>query len=373
MTSDSDGERRDDDPGDAADAPAAVADESAAATDPLTAAAFDALPAQVAVVDADGVIRRTNHAWEAFGVDNELQGDPDMIGENYLAVCDATDDPDATTAAGGLRSVLSGETDSFSFEYPCHSPDERRWFTMRAIRLPDHDEHHALVMHIDITERKEAELQVTAHNERLQTVAHVLGHDLRNPLSVVLARAELLATREALDDETVADYADTIAASASRMDDIIDDALLVAREATAVTLEWVNLEVVATDAWSHVTTDDATLAVDGTGKIRADRSLLMQLLENCFRNAVEHAGDGVAVTVSLTDDGFAVADDGPGIPAADRERVFEAGYTTNAEGGGTGLGLVILQAVADAHDWDVRVTEGAAGGARFVFDGVTIA
>jgi signal transduction histidine kinase len=63
------------------------------------------------------------------------------------------------------------------------------------------------------------------------------------------------------------------------------------------------------------------------------------------------------------DDGFYVADDGPGIPPDDHEEVFTTGYTTAVEG--TGFGLRIVEQVAEAHGWDVDVTDGSAGGARF--------
>jgi nitrogen fixation/metabolism regulation signal transduction histidine kinase len=78
--------------------------------------------------------------------------------------------------------------------------------------------------------------------------------------------------------------------------------------------------------------------------------------------------DAVTVTVGRTDDGFYVADDGPGIPAADRDEVFEAGVSTDPEG--TGLGLNIVRSIAEAHGWTVRATESAAGGARVEFGGV---
>jgi len=346
-------------------------DGGRAAADALTAAAFDALPAQVAVLDADGTIMRTNRAWSEFGAENGFQGDAEMVGENYLTACDAADDPGASNAAAGIRSVLVGESDSFAFEYPCHSPDERRWFTMRAIPLSVAGEMRALVMHTDITDRKEVELRVAAHNDRLETVASVLSHDLRNPLSVILARAELLA-RDDADPAAVADQAETIASSARRIDDIVDDALLIARETRAIDTEPVALQRVATDAWSHVETGDARLVVADSATVAADRSLLSQLFENCFRNAVEHGPADVTVTVSLVDGGFAIADDGPGIPVEDRERVFEPGYTTNAGGGGTGMGLAIVRTIAGAHDWAVALTESETGGARVVVTGVAI-
>jgi signal transduction histidine kinase len=69
-------------------------------------------------------------------------------------------------------------------------------------------------------------------------------------------------------------------------------------------------------------------------------------------------------------DGFYVADDGTGIPAADRDQVFDPGFTTRADG--TGFGLRIVEQVATAHGWEVTARESAAGGARFEFTGVEV-
>jgi signal transduction histidine kinase len=76
----------------------------------------------------------------------------------------------------------------------------------------------------------------------------------------------------------------------------------------------------------------------------------------------------VTVTVGRTADGFYVADDGPGIPESDRERVFETGYSTDSEG--TGLGLSIVRNIAEVHGWSVAVTDGDGGGACFEFGDV---
>jgi len=69
--------------------------------------------------------------------------------------------------------------------------------------------------------------------------------------------------------------------------------------------------------------------------------------------------------------GFAVEDDGPGIPEAQREEVFETGFTTSDDG--TGFGLSIVAEIAAAHGWTVSVTDGRDGGARFEFEGVEFA
>ena len=87
-------------------------------------------------------------------------------------------------------------------------------------------------------------------------------------------------------------------------------------------------------------------------------------------NGASAPDDGVTVTVTVgaLDDGFYVADDGPGIPPEEREAVFESGYSTG--GSGTGLGLSIVEQVAREHGWTVDLEEGADGGARFEFAGV---
>jgi signal transduction histidine kinase len=69
------------------------------------------------------------------------------------------------------------------------------------------------------------------------------------------------------------------------------------------------------------------------------------------------------VTVGELDDGFYVEDDGPGVPEGDRAEVFEAGFTSSTDG--TGFGLNIVEQVADVHGWEVTLTTGSDGGARF--------
>lgn len=95
---------------------------------------------------------------------------------------------------------------------------------------------------------------------------------------------------------------------------------------------------------------------------------MRQLFENLFRNAVEHGGPDVTVTVGELRNGFYIQDNGNGVPEPHREEVFETGYSTSEDG--TGFGLSIVQQVANAHGWSIRVTESADGGARFESTGV---
>jgi signal transduction histidine kinase len=151
--------------------------------------------------------------------------------------------------------------------------------------------------------------------------------------------------------------------SIGRMDTIIEDVLTLVQGGQSIDKSKpTSLDAVAREAWEHVATETATLAIRTDEIVEADRSRLLQLFENLFRNAHEHGGDDVSVTVDVTEDRFYVQDDGPGIPADNRNKVLESGYTTNEN---AGFGLTIVSEIAQAYGWDVFVAEGPGGGTRF--------
>jgi len=216
----------------------------------------------------------------------------------------------------------------------------------------------------DVSARQERERELERKNERLEQFASVVSHDLRNPLNVATTSLEL--TREDSTDE----HLDRLDRALDRMDALITDLLQFARQGDDVRdSERVAFPEVANACWQTVATSDATLRVEAARAIEAEPNRLRQLLENLFRNAVEHGGEGVTVTVDDMPDGFYVADDGPGIPEDERDRVLEVGYSTSASG--TGFGLSIVKEIADAHGWTITVTTSADGGARFEFTDVT--
>ncbi|MBK1842797.1 PAS domain-containing protein [Azospirillum sp. YIM B02556] len=125
---------------------------------------LDSLPEHIAVTDRQGRIVMVNAAWRGFARRN---GAPAMercgIGTNYLEVClspEAAEKDDVARAVhDGLHRILDGKADDFTIEYPCHSPDEQRWFLMHATRMNDHDG-GIVVSHINITNRKRMELRL---------------------------------------------------------------------------------------------------------------------------------------------------------------------------------------------------------------------
>ncbi|WP_424018606.1 PAS domain S-box protein [Halorientalis pallida] len=228
----------------------------------------------------------------------------------------------------------------------------------------------------DISQRKAREQQLRRQNERLDRFASVVSHDLRNPLNVILGRVDLARDRPG------EEHLDAIERSALRMERMIDDLLTLARDGQTVgETEPIDLESAVRRAWKNVETYEASLHLeDDLGTLPADDARLASLLENLFRNAVEHGGETVTVSVGPISDpesvadgghaasGFYVEDDGPGIPDAERDNVFDSGYSTSDEG--TGLGLVIVEDIAEAHDWTLRATDGSLGGARFEIGGI---
>ncbi|PSP76395.1 PAS domain-containing sensor histidine kinase [Halobacteriales archaeon QS_1_68_20] len=243
------------------------------------------------------------------------------------------------------------------------TPEGRRVFDIEVTPLTDYRDRlqGRLFLIQDVTERWQREQELQRQNEQLDRFASVVSHDLRNPLNVLDGYVEL--ARESGDTEPL----DAAAESIDRMYQLIDDVLSLAREGRQIeSREPVELRAVARDAWANLETTEATLIVVDDRTLHADRSRLVQALENLFCNAVEHGGPGVTVEVGTSDDerGFYVQDDGPGIPPDEHDDVFEYGYTTTDEG--TGLGLAIADAIAEAHGWELRLEDGSTG-ARFEF------
>ncbi|MEZ3117040.1 PAS domain-containing protein [Halobaculum sp. MBLA0147] len=210
--------------------------------------------------------------------------------------------------------------------------------------------------------RVEREAELRRQNERLDEFASVVAHDLRNPLSVADGYLEVAR------DTGETEHLEPVADAHDRIGRLIDDLLALARGGAAVEdPEPVSVAALAREAWGYVDTTDATLVVDdGLGEVTGDRSRLARVFENLFRNAVDHSPGAVTVTVAPLSDGrsgFAVADDGPGIDPADRDRVLEHGFSTSEAG--TGFGLSIVADTVEAHGWTVSVGESADGGARF--------
>ncbi|WP_335998759.1 PAS domain-containing sensor histidine kinase [Halorientalis halophila] len=234
-------------------------------------------------------------------------------------------------------------------------------------------------------ERAEREAELEAYraeleqsNERLQEFAHIASHDLQEPLRMVSSYVDLLAVEygDELDDEAD-EYIDFAVGGANRMQSMIEDLLQYSRvstdadefetvDAAAVVEETIqSLEFAIDDA-------DATVDVEPLPTVEADRDQLGQVIQNLVSNALSHAGESPTVTVRATeaDDHyrFEVADDGPGIPENQRERIFKLFQQGSRDGdGGTGIGLAVCDRIVSRHGGDIWIESEEGVGATFCF------
>ncbi|PSQ34093.1 PAS domain-containing sensor histidine kinase [Halobacteriales archaeon SW_10_66_29] len=291
--------------------------------------------------------------------------------------------------------------------------DGQRYFSLRNIPLSLEEGIDGFAVFTDIHERKRREQDLERKNEQLEQFVSIVSHDLRNPLNVASSRLTLAR------DDCDSEHLEYVASAHDRIGTIIEDTLTLARQGDSVDeMGVVDLPTVARRWWESVQTADADLAIATELTIRADADRLRHVIENLYRNAVEHGStsprshapedavehgstsprshapedavehDGESVTIPVgtveggegngdsegggdgdAPAGFFVADDGAGFPA-DRDDLFEPGVSTEPDG--TGFGLAIVRDLAEAHGWDVTTTESETGGARVEITGVNV-
>ena len=283
----------------------------------------------------------------------------------------------------GLEEMVETGTMAVRADYLTKDGD-RIPYEFKATQLTDDDGGTIGFVGIgrDVTDQLEHEERLERKNERLEEFASIVSHDLRNPLNVAQGRLDLAlrergragdADGERGDDEHLAEVADAL----DRMERMIAELLTLAKEGDpAIDRRPVRLGSIVDACWNRMDADGASVHLEEERTIHADEERVQRLFANLFQNAIDHGGPDVTIRVGPLgtdggdggESGFYVADDGPGIPETERNDVFDDGYTTREEG--VGFGLSIVQRIAEAHGWDVRVTEGRDGGARFEITGI---
>lgn len=137
--------------------------------------AFDALRDNICVIDTQGNIVFVNASWVTFGCLNGLGMERhEWFGKNYLEVCIASSgkESDSNDVFSGIYRIINQELDMFEYEYPCHSPTQRRWFNVSMKAMYFNSTTYIVVSHHDITRRKlvEEQLLVLARTDTLTGV-----------------------------------------------------------------------------------------------------------------------------------------------------------------------------------------------------------
>ncbi len=155
-------------------------------------AVLNSLSAHIAILDRNGIIIQTNRPWKEFAQANQIRMRPDTVTVNYIELCDSAIGDSAEGArdvAGGIRAVIAGDIDEFVIDYPCHSPQEKRWFYMRVTRLSGAESLRIVVSHENITALKTAEEALIKRELELERQTQNL-EEANTALKVLLRQRE---------------------------------------------------------------------------------------------------------------------------------------------------------------------------------------
>jgi C4-dicarboxylate-specific signal transduction histidine kinase len=363
------------------------------ASELMKSAILSSLSSHVAVLDRDGTIIAANESWMDFV--RQLGGStdqPSAVGADYIALCrTATAGPDAI--AGGalqrLEEVLGGTSRGFASEYAWRTTDRERWYAVSVVPLR-RAEGGAVVSHVDVTDRKLAEIEIQrtrqelAHFSRVSTLGELaasLAHELNQPLAGILSNAQ--AARRFL-EASPPDVGEVRAIVSDIIDDDRRAGEVIRRMRDMVTpagseMVFLDVNTLVRDVAMLVTSDaiirnvsiSFDLAPHAPG-VRGNRVELQQVLLNLLVNAMDAVAEcpvesrSVIVQTGVTPEGsllVTVRDAGPGLLPGTEHQIFEPFFTTKPSG--MGMGLAIARSIVHGHGGRIGAANDGARGAMF--------
>ncbi len=361
------------------------AEEALRRSEELNRRTLQALPAEIAVLDRNGQIIATNQAWRDFATGNTAaNGSSIAVGANYLEVCRraASQDELVTPVFDGLKDVVEGRRLGFSLEYPCHSPEEERWFLMTAAPLEAHG--GAVVTHLNITERKQAEAALRDADRAKDDFLATLAHELRNPLAPVRNGLDVLRTGGA-QAPSVERLLATMDGQVDHLIRLVDDLMDISRisrgkfelqkqqmDLAAALSQAVNMSrhlFEAEDLDIRLNLSGRAMPVDG------DAVRLTQVFVNLLNNAAKHTSRGGSIQITLDRVGdeavVRISDTGVGISKELLPHIFDPFVQGEGKEGrlkqGLGIGLALVRRITEMHGGVVEAqSQGEGLGSAFI-------
>ncbi|MDX1692501.1 MAG: sensor histidine kinase [Ketobacteraceae bacterium] len=355
---------------------------------------LDSMPAQVALVDNQGVVKYVNSAWERFEPASKTPEQGHYLGVNYLDVCRLNlGEPDyeaASQVLKGMEKLLGPEAEPFEQIYPCHSPSQQRWFKLIANPVSGVPGVSAVTLHLEVTELILAQMDLEREKERAESanVAKTLflssmSHELTTPLHSILGFAQLLSgSKEIKTSPRQRESLQQILDAGKTLLELVTDVLDFSKIELGKDhprMESVPLGSVIDNSVGLIRYEimrrNIQLKVD-TGAcdslmVRTDPRRLRQVLVNLLTNAIKYSPDDAQIRLSCRKQGdsfirILVKDHGMGIPAHRQQEVFEPFSRVGKETGniqGSGIGLTIarrmMESMGGTIDFDSREGEGS--------------
>lgn len=329
---------------------------------------INSMAQNVVVIDQDGLIIHTNNQWGEFCSKNDGDIKKCGIGINYFEVClRSYKNAGITEMIYVLRNmnfILNGRQESFSYEYPCYSPDEKRWFLMYVTPLQQGAGKRtgAVIVHVDITAKKLAEEHMI-YQERLSAIGQLVAtvaHEIRNPLTTLKGFWQLFNHHP---NHTLQTYADVINQEIQEIEDIITRFMILADPIQEQVVEMNTLELLQ-HALKLMEVDSSKYTVTISYPYHAD-SLLIRCNENqmihAFKNIMNNAflampdGGELAIHIETHNNRVELAftDEGCGIPIELLGKLGEPFYITDKKG--SGLGLMLVYQIIHKHNGTVSI------------------
>lgn len=308
----------------------------------------------------EGEILFINSAWKSFSSENQGTDSLTGVRSNYFQVCDTTVGEEAKMASSakhGIQQVVENDAQVFEMEYPCHSPSEHRWFILQANKVLNYPD-LTLVAHIDITNRKMAELEIEKNyrqsviiNERLHTTLHKIVHDIQNPLSGIIGLVDL--SKSETDLKVLNDYLGLIEEGSNDLSRFVKDTLK--HLAKADKSERIAVEALIAN-YAHTVTPllnsqaiKLHYNVNQVGEFSTNQSEFRSILSNLVSNAIKYSDlqkTKRLITVDFASDAhmgiLTVQDNGIGIKEENISKIMNRNFQIQSSWAGVGLGLLMV-------------------------------
>ena len=343
----------------------------------FSAAVLNSVTAEIAVINREGVIISVNESWRRFSMENSLEPGkyaPNTdIGANYLAVFQPSKETlgshneEGMACRENIEAVMKGNIPSFTMEYPCHSPEQRRWFSMTVTPMKM-NQGGAVISHTDITARKISEQKVIQSSKlaSLGEMSAGIAHEINNPLTTISLSLNVLPL-SVNNPKKFEVIVENLKKACARISKIVNGLKKFSRSGEGTDYknhslsEIVKETLVLTETKSKLNNTPVICHINSEAFIQCNEISIEQVLINLINNSIDAVNESNEkwVKIEVFDEAcdviLRVIDSGTGIPIKFRNKLFEPFFTTKKAGEGTGLGLSITKKILDEHNATITV------------------